>query len=123
MKVGCSARVEEIVNAPNTIPTIITRFLHLQTSGVDDLFSKAMGIVEVLLLGIALLHCNSAAGAAEIFNETLSVRSLRDGRVSTRFSFVTALEHAVPRSPETLNVSDTGAHIYFTFPYWDSYCL
>lgn len=120
---GCSARRRDRQRAQHcshdhhTFPSLARR------QALTTCVSKAMSIVEVFLLAIALLHCTSAAGAAEIFNETLTVRSLRDGRVSTRFSFVTALEHAVPRSPETLNVSDTGTYIYLTFPYWNLYWL
>lgn len=42
----------------------------------------------------------------EIYKEHLRVQPLRDGRISTTFSFVTVLEGAVPRNPTALELTD-----------------
>ena len=91
-----------------TFPTItgLQSLSRLDRSSLT--LSMTTSIVEVLLLAIAIVQPYICVQASEIFNETLTIRPLRDGRVSTRFSFVTTLEHAMPRAPETLNVSDSG---------------
>lgn len=42
----------------------------------------------------------------ENYKEDLRVQPLRDGRVSTTFSFVTVLEGAIPRNPTALEQPD-----------------
>jgi phosphatidylinositol glycan class T len=42
----------------------------------------------------------------EKYREDLHIQPLRDGRVSTTFSFVTVLEGAVPRNPKALGQLD-----------------
>jgi phosphatidylinositol glycan class T len=42
----------------------------------------------------------------ELYREDLRIQPLRDGRVSTTFSFVTVLEGAVPRNPKALGQLD-----------------
>ncbi|KAG2158330.1 GPI transamidase component PIG-T [Suillus bovinus] len=51
----------------------------------------------------------------ETYREDLQIQSLRDGRVSTTFSFVTVLEGAVPRNPNALGKRDESQH-YALFP-------
>lgn len=51
----------------------------------------------------------------ENYREDLRIQPLRDGRVSTTFSFVTVLESAVPRNPNTLGQLDESQH-YALFP-------
>ncbi|KAI3596768.1 pigt protein [Moniliophthora roreri] len=42
----------------------------------------------------------------EEFKESLSIRSLRDGRVASSFSFRTLLKNATPRDPRSLTLND-----------------
>ncbi|KAG1760760.1 GPI transamidase component PIG-T [Suillus occidentalis] len=51
----------------------------------------------------------------ENYREDLRIQPLRDGRVSTTFSFVTVLEGAVPRNPKALGQLDESQH-YALFP-------
>ncbi|KAJ6599437.1 Gpi16 subunit, GPI transamidase component-domain-containing protein [Mycena sp. CBHHK59/15] len=51
----------------------------------------------------------------ETFEEELTLRALRDGKVAARFSFKTLLEDATPRSPLNLSVEDDSQH-YTLFP-------
>ncbi|KAG2128702.1 Gpi16 subunit GPI transamidase component [Suillus clintonianus] len=51
----------------------------------------------------------------ENYKEDLRIQPLRDGRVSTTFSFVTVLEGAVPRNPKVLGQPDESQH-YALFP-------
>ncbi|KAG1876300.1 GPI transamidase component PIG-T [Suillus subluteus] len=51
----------------------------------------------------------------ENYREDLRIQPLRDGRVSTTFSFVTVLESAVPRNPKALGQLDESQH-YALFP-------
>ncbi|TDL19217.1 Gpi16 subunit, GPI transamidase component [Rickenella mellea] len=55
-------------------------------------------------------HCHP-----ERFSEHLSLKSLRDGRVATRFSFKTVVQDAVPRAPDSLADEDDAQH-YTLFP-------
>lgn len=48
------------------------------------------------------------APSRELFDEELSIRPLRDGKVATRFSFTTSIEGTAPRDPETLGGEDEG---------------
>jgi phosphatidylinositol glycan class T len=58
-----------------------------------------------------------ALGASvEEFDETLTIRPLRDGKVASRFSFKTLLKGATPRNPETLNKDDACALKNSPFP-------
>ncbi|KIL69133.1 hypothetical protein M378DRAFT_7850 [Amanita muscaria Koide BX008] len=51
----------------------------------------------------------------EQFNEQLTIRPLRDGRVSTTFAFTALLKGASPRDPQTLDSDDESQH-YTLFP-------
>ncbi|KAJ7775972.1 Gpi16 subunit GPI transamidase component [Mycena maculata] len=53
--------------------------------------------------------------ASETFEEELTVRALRDGKVASRFSFTTILDGETPRNPQNLSVEDTSQH-YTLFP-------
>ncbi|RDB15183.1 GPI transamidase component PIG-T [Hypsizygus marmoreus] len=67
------------------------------------------------LLGLSL--CLSALGSpiGEQFDEQLTLKSLRDGKVLSRFSFTTLLKGASPRNPQTLGSDDISQH-YTIFP-------
>ena len=49
-----------------------------------------------------------AAASHEQFQESLIIRPLRDGKLSSQFSFVTLVKDATPRNPETLGLEDDG---------------
>ncbi|KAJ7277954.1 Gpi16 subunit GPI transamidase component [Mycena rebaudengoi] len=53
--------------------------------------------------------------ASETFEEKLTIRTLRDGKVASRFSFATVLEGAAPRNPQNLSAEDDSQH-YTLFP-------
>ncbi|KAK1227433.1 Subunit of the glycosylphosphatidylinositol transamidase complex-like protein [Marasmius sp. AFHP31] len=74
-----------------------------------------------LFFTFILLTCTSALGlnaATEEFNEDLSIRSLRDGKVASSFSFRTLLRHATPRDPRHLSSDDDNdiSQHYTLFP-------
>jgi phosphatidylinositol glycan class T len=48
----------------------------------------------------------SRINAHEQFEEELTIRPLRDGKVSTTFAFTTLLKGASPRDPRTLGLDD-----------------
>ncbi|KAJ4485920.1 Gpi16 subunit GPI transamidase component [Lentinula aciculospora] len=52
----------------------------------------------------------------EEFKESLSIKSLRDGRVASSFSFKTLLRDAIPRDPQTLAFDDDDSQHYTLFP-------
>ncbi|KAF9076064.1 Gpi16 subunit GPI transamidase component [Rhodocollybia butyracea] len=54
--------------------------------------------------------------AAEEFEENLSLKSLRDGRVTSSFSFKTLLRDAAPRDPRTLALDNDDSQHYTLFP-------
>jgi phosphatidylinositol glycan class T len=45
----------------------------------------------------------------EYFDEQLTIKSLRDGKVASRFSFKTVLQGISPRNPQTLGADDVCA--------------
>jgi GPI-anchor transamidase subunit T len=47
-----------------------------------------------------------ATGPDELFQESLIIRPLRDGKVASQFSFTTLVKDATPRNPETLGLED-----------------
>jgi phosphatidylinositol glycan class T len=47
-----------------------------------------------------------AAVPRERFQESLIIRPLHDGKVSSQFSFLTSVKDATPRNPETLGLED-----------------
>lgn len=65
-----------------------------------------MGWRTNLLLLLGALHSAGAASHAEHYDESLTLKPLRDGRVLAGFSFTTLLEGAVPRDPATLGDDD-----------------
>jgi phosphatidylinositol glycan class T len=56
-----------------------------------------------------------SASSTEEFEEELSIKPLRDGKVATRFTFKTLLKDTVPRDPQTLGLEDESQH-YTVFP-------
>ncbi|KAE9400530.1 Gpi16 subunit, GPI transamidase component [Gymnopus androsaceus JB14] len=52
----------------------------------------------------------------EEFQEQLSFKSLRDGRVASTFSFKTLLKDATPRDPQTLALDNDDSQHYTLFP-------
>lgn len=68
-----------------------------------------LALYEALLFAFAnsiySVHC---LNPLERFDEHLSLRPLRDGKVAVKFSFNTVIENSVPRDPETLGVEDEG---------------
>ncbi|KAJ7086216.1 GPI transamidase component PIG-T [Mycena epipterygia] len=70
-----------------------------------------------LLCALFFLSLSSLArsSSSETFEEELSVRGLRDGKVASRFSFSTLLEGASPRNPQNLAIEDDSQH-YTLFP-------
>lgn len=56
-----------------------------------------------LLWPLTLLTLGSAT---EQFDELLTIRTLQDGRVASKFTFTTLLKDALPRDPGTLHASD-----------------
>ena len=59
-------------------------------------------------LCLSLTLCLPAFGR-DHFDEQLTIKPLRDGKVASRFSFKTVLQDASPRNPQTLGVDDTCA--------------
>ncbi|KAJ7686949.1 Gpi16 subunit, GPI transamidase component-domain-containing protein [Mycena rosella] len=57
----------------------------------------------------------SRSSSSETFDEELTVRAMRDGKVASRFSFSTLLEGATPRNPQNLSTEDDSQH-YTLFP-------
>ncbi|KAF9524123.1 GPI transamidase component GPI16 [Crepidotus variabilis] len=63
-----------------------------------------------------LLLCSPIfALSAERFDETLSINTLQDGKVSSKFTFTTLLKGASPRNPKTLDEEDE-SQLYTVFP-------
>ena len=58
---------------------------------------------------VLVLHLAAVAAANEQFDEDLTIRPLRDGKLSARFSFSTTLKDATPRDPQQLSEDDEGA--------------
>jgi phosphatidylinositol glycan class T len=61
---------------------------------------------SVWILLACLLTPSLGLYRGENYREDLRIQPLRDGRVSTTFSFVTVLEGAVPRNPKALGQLD-----------------
>jgi GPI-anchor transamidase subunit T len=59
-----------------------------------------------LLLAASFLIQVAAVSKADTFDEQLFVKSFRDGKVLSRFTFNTLLHDAVPREPATLKQDD-----------------
>ena len=55
------------------------------------------------LLNLCLVVLGSAT---ERFDEHLTVRTLQDGKVASKFTFTTLLKGASPKDPKTLDSSD-----------------
>ncbi|TFK38924.1 GPI transamidase component PIG-T [Crucibulum laeve] len=55
------------------------------------------------------------ANSSEQFDEELSIKSLQDGKVASKFSFKTLLKGASPKDPRTLGTDDESQH-YTLFP-------
>lgn len=62
-----------------------------------------------LLLCLPLCLPTFGSHTREYFSEQLTMKSLRDGKVASRFSFKTTLQDASPRDPQTLGADDVGA--------------
>lgn len=74
-----------------------------------------MRLVKIIyLLGLCFYQIASAA-SEEQFDEELTLRPLRDGKLAARFSFTTLLKGSTPRSPESLGLDDASQH-YTLFP-------
>ncbi|KAJ7686941.1 Gpi16 subunit GPI transamidase component [Mycena rosella] len=59
----------------------------------------------------------SRSSSSETFDEELTVRAMRDGKVASRFSFSTLLEGATPRNPQNLSTEDDSTAQHYTlFP-------
>ncbi|KAI0330521.1 Gpi16 subunit GPI transamidase component [Cubamyces sp. BRFM 1775] len=61
------------------------------------------------------LHLVAASAQGEVFEEDLTLRPLRDGKLEARFSFTTLLKGATPRDPRSLERDDEAQH-YTLFP-------
>ncbi|KAH9850129.1 Gpi16 subunit GPI transamidase component [Lenzites betulinus] len=61
------------------------------------------------------LHLVAASAHGEVFDEDLTLRPLRDGKLQARFSFTTLLKGATPRNPAALEDDDEAQH-YTLFP-------
>lgn len=59
-----------------------------------------------IILGLSLCFSTLGSSAKEQFDEQLTIKSLRDGKVASRFSFKTVLQGASPRNPLTLGLED-----------------
>ena len=57
---------------------------------------------------LVALHLVAASAQGEVFEEDLTLRPLRDGKLEARFSFTTLLKGATPRDPQSLEHDDDG---------------
>ncbi|KAF5374112.1 hypothetical protein D9615_008878 [Tricholomella constricta] len=73
------------------------------------------GWIARALLVISLWHSSLASCEGEQFDEKLTIKSLRDGKVVSKFTFKTLLKGESPRDPRTLGVDDVSQH-YTVFP-------
>ncbi|OCH87929.1 Gpi16 subunit GPI transamidase component [Obba rivulosa] len=64
---------------------------------------------------LSVLAARTVALHAEQFDEELTLRPLRDGKLAARFSFTTLLKGVAPRNPERLDEDDDSQH-YTLFP-------
>ena len=58
------------------------------------------------------LHIVGTWAYSEQFDEDLTLRPLRDGKLSARFQFTTLLRGSHPRDPQELHVNDEGTLAY-----------
>ncbi|KZV68526.1 Gpi16 subunit, GPI transamidase component [Peniophora sp. CONT] len=73
-------------------------------------------LVPPLLFTSAFVpQCLASHSHAEDYSETLTLRPLRDGKLSASFAFTTSLHDAVPRTPDSLSEDDAPQH-YTLFP-------
>ncbi|KAF5385406.1 hypothetical protein D9757_005423 [Collybiopsis confluens] len=70
----------------------------------------------MLWTAILLSSLTFVLGQTEEFQEKLSIKSLRDGRVASSFSFSILLRDASPRDPRFLAFDDDDSHHYTLFP-------
>ncbi|KAJ3515829.1 hypothetical protein NLJ89_g1507 [Agrocybe chaxingu] len=70
-----------------------------------------------LIWPATLLHlCLAVLGSqSELFTEKLTINSLQDGKVASKFTFTALLKGASPRDPKTLDGEDESQH-YTLFP-------
>ncbi|KAG6872379.1 hypothetical protein C0995_010193 [Termitomyces sp. Mi166 len=73
------------------------------------------GWLARLLLGSSLLVSTLGTSQGERFYEQLTIKSLRDGKVASKFSFTTILKGVSPRDPRNLGTDDVSQH-YTVFP-------
>ncbi len=60
---------------------------------------------------VLVLHLAAVGAASEQFDEDLTIRPLRDGKLSARFSLSTLLNNAKPRDPQQLSGDDESVPI------------
>lgn len=73
------------------------------------------GWIASVLLASSLYSSTLGNLSGEQFDEHLSIRSLRDGKVASTFSFKTLLKGVSPRDPRSLGTDDISQH-YTVFP-------
>lgn len=68
-----------------------------------------------ILWPLTLLNlCLTILGSSvEVFDEQLSINSLQDGKVASKFTFKTLLKNASPRDPRTLDEQDECKHNFW----------
>jgi phosphatidylinositol glycan class T len=71
------------------------------------------------LLCIVLYLSTLGCVAREQFDERLAIKSLRDGKVASTFSFKTVLQGITPRNPRTLGADDVCAFIKLVISRFD----
>ncbi|KAJ2933429.1 hypothetical protein H1R20_g3680, partial [Candolleomyces eurysporus] len=59
--------------------------------------------------------CLCRAQLSEYFNEKLSIKPLKDGKIASTLTFTTVLKNGTPRDPELLHTEDESQH-YRLFP-------
>ncbi|RDX44133.1 Gpi16 subunit GPI transamidase component [Lentinus brumalis] len=64
---------------------------------------------------VLVVQLAAVGAASEQFDEDLTIRPLRDGKLSARFSFSSLLKDARPRDPQQLSNDDEAQH-YALFP-------
>ena len=89
---------------------------YLFASGHDD---EMLGTLRSLW-PLTLLHlCLTVLGSPiELFDEHLTLRTLQDGKVASKFTFTTFLKGASPRDPKTLDTSDECTLPPFSSLHW-----
>ena len=75
---------------------------------------KRMLLRPLTLLGL----CFTVLGfGTERFDEHLTLRTLQDGKVASKFTFTTLLKGASPRNPRILDTSDECVSHFFLYPF------